>query len=219
MSKTETRPPFERRMFSTEFRAERTDGQPTKLVGYCAVFNTPADLGFFTEVIKPGAFTRTLSEGCDVRALFNHNADIVLGRTKDGGKTGTLSLSEDNTGLKFSVDMPDTQAARDLMTLVERGDVDQCSFGFCIREQNWTAITDADGDTTEVREILDVDLMDASVVTYPAYPTTSVEARSKYMFPEGAPVVPAHRAETALPAINDENEILRMRIRIMEASA
>jgi HK97 family phage prohead protease len=208
---------LERRMYATEFRADKTDGQLTKLVGYCAVFNTPADLGYFTEVIKPGAFTRTLNEGCDVRALFNHDPNYVLGRTKDGGKTGTLSLTEDNTGLRFEVQMPDTSVARDLLTIVERGDVDQCSFGFCIREQNWTAVTDADGDTTEVREILDVDLLDASIVTYPAYPTTSVEARSKFMFPEGAPAVPDRPVETAPVAINDENEILQMKIRILQA--
>src|SRR6185437_2529922 len=144
---------LERRMYSTEFRADKADGQATKLVGYCAVFDTPADLGYFTEVIRSGAFARTLQEGADVRALFNHNPDYVLGRTKDGGKTGTLSLAEDNTGLRFEIQMPDTQIARDLMTSVERGDVDQCSFGFCIREQNWTSITDADGETTEIREI------------------------------------------------------------------
>ncbi len=207
---------LERRMFTTEFRADKADGQPTKLVGYCAVFNVPTDLGYFVETIKPGAFTRTLQEGADVRALFNHNADIVLGRTKDGGKTGTLTLTEDNTGLKFEIDMPDTQAARDLMTLVERGDVDQCSFAFTVREQNWNSQTDADGNTIEIRELVDLDLDngDCSVVVYPAYPTTSVEARSKYMFPEGAPV-PEHKAEPV--ANSDENEILRMKVRILQA--
>jgi uncharacterized protein len=210
---------LERRMFSTSFRTDKADGQPTKLVGYAAVFNTPADLGYFVETIKPGAFTRTLQEGADVRALFNHDPNFVLGRTRDGGKTGTLTLAEDNTGLKFEIDMPDTNAARDLMTLVERGDVDQCSFAFTVREQNWNCQTDADGNTTEIRELLDLDLDngDCSVVVYPAYPTTSVEARSKYMFPEGAPTVPA-RPEAA-PAADDANEILRMKIRIAEAQA
>lgn len=209
---------LERRMFTTELRADKADGQPTKLVGWCAVFNTPADLGYFTEVIKPGAFKRTLQEGADVRALFNHDPNFVLGRTKDGGKSGTLTLAEDNTGLKFEIDMPDTQAARDLMTLVDRGDVDQCSFAFTVREQNWNAQTDADGNTTEIRELIDLDLDngDCSVVVYPAYPTTSVEARSRFLFPDGAPAVPERPAEDA-PAANDEAEILRMRLRIAEA--
>lgn len=205
---------LERRMYTAEFRTDKAEGQPTKLVGYAAVFNTPTDLGYWTEIVKPGAFTRTLQEGCDVRALFNHDPNYVLGRTKDGGKTGTLSLAEDATGLRFEVQVPDTQVARDLMVLVERGDVDQCSFAFSIREQNWNAQTDADGNTVEVREILDVDLSDCSVVVYPAYPTTSVEARSKFLFPEGKPEV----QRTPAPITdNSEIEILRMRVRIAEA--
>jgi uncharacterized protein len=178
---------MERRMIHTEFRAVKVDGQPTKLEGYAAVFNKQSEnLGGFREIIKPGAFKRTLREGADVRALFNHDPNFVLGRTKDGGKTGTLSLSEDDTGLKFSIDMPDTQTARDLMTSVDRGDIDQCSFGFVVKEQNWKA-ADPKNDVEEIREILDCDLFDTSVVTYPAYTQTSVEARSKFMFPEGAP--------------------------------
>jgi uncharacterized protein len=197
---------LERRMISTEFRAVKVDGQPTKLEGYAAVFNQQSeDLGGFREIIKPGAFTRTLQAGADVRALFNHDPNFVLGRTKDGGKTGTLSLSEDDTGLKFTVDMPDTQAARDLMTLVERGDVDQCSFGFVVRQQKWTA-ADPENDVEEIREILDCDLFDASVVTYPAYTQTSVEARAKFMFPDGVPEKPKPVAVTELPAENSLQE-------------
>jgi Escherichia/Staphylococcus phage prohead protease len=220
MSKKPETNKLERRMYVTEFRAVKQDNQPTKLVGYAAVFDQPADLGYFTEVVKPGAFTRTLREGADVRALFNHDPNYVLGRSKDGGKTGTLSLAEDATGLKFEVEMPDTQVARDLMTLVDRGDVAECSFGFIVREQNWNAVTDADGDTQEIREILDVDLLDVSAVTYPAYSGTSVEARSKFMFPDGAP---ERRAEqpTATEQAKTEPDLdtaaidcMRMRIRI-----
>jgi uncharacterized protein len=206
---------LERRMYAAEFRTATEEGQPTKLVGYCAVFNQPTDLGYFTEVVKPGAFTRTLKDGADVRALFNHDPNLVLGRTKDGGKSGTLTLEEDDKGLRFEVVMPDTQVARDLMTLVQRGDVDQCSFGFYIREQNWLSSTDAEGKTTEVREILDVDLIDASAVTYPAYPTTSVEARAKFLFPEGKPEIPEHRYEQrAAESQNNESEVMQMRIRL-----
>ena len=206
---------LERRIYATEFRAVKEDGQPTKLEGYAAVFDQPSeDLGGFTEVIKPGAFSRTLKEGCDVRALFNHDPSMVLGRTKDGGKTGTLRLSEDETGLRFSVDMPDTQVARDLMTLVERGDISQCSFGFSVREQNWNSSKDADGDTREIREIMDCDLFDVSAVTYPAYPQTSVEARSKFMFPEGMPERRTEDQPATEPQNEQELERMKMRIRL-----
>lgn len=203
---------LERRVYSTEFRAVKSEdnSKPTKLTGYAAVFNTPTDLGYFTEVIMPGAFTRTLKEGADVRALFNHNPDVVLGRSKDGGKTGTLSLAEDANGLNFEVQMPATQNAADLMISVDRGDIDQCSFGFMVREQNWNSTTDADGNVTEVREILDVDLIDVSVVTYPAYPTTSVEARSKFSFPEGAPEVPKRQQ-------SDDRSVMEMKLCLVQA--
>jgi uncharacterized protein len=205
---------LERRMYAAEFRATKEDGKPTKLTGYAAMFNQPSqDLGGFTEIIKPGAFTRTLKEGADVRGLFNHNPDLILGRTTDGGKSGTLTLSEDDKGLRFEIDMPDTQVARDLMTLVARGDVSQCSFGFCVREQNWNS-KDEDGETVQLREILDCDLFDVSAVTYPAYTQTSVEARS-FMFPDGTPEVPAVQPATEPQAVDaDERERMQMRIRI-----
>jgi HK97 family phage prohead protease len=99
-------------------------------VGYAAVFNAPShDLGGFREVIKPGAFKRTLADSAHVVALNNHNADQVLGRVG----SGTLRLEEDDTGLRFELDLPDTSYARDLSALVQRGDVAGCSFAFSVR--------------------------------------------------------------------------------------
>ena len=153
-----------------ELRAERSDDAPTKFVGYAAVFDTRTDLGFYHEEIAPGAFARAIDEKQDVRALINHDPNLVLGRTT----AGTLTLAEDDHGLRMEIEPPDTQAARDLMTLVERGDVSQCSFGFIAQKEEWTE-TDDDG---EVRRLIDCDLFDCSVVTFPAYPETSVDARS-----------------------------------------
>jgi Escherichia/Staphylococcus phage prohead protease len=159
----------EHRIFTTELRASTTDNPQTN--GYAAVFNTIIDLGWYKEQIAQGTFTRAIAEKQDIRALFNHNPDHVLGRTK----SNTLALSEDNTGLRFSCDMPDTQTGRDVYTLVQRGDVDQCSFGFIVRDEKVTY--DADGNA--LRTIKDADLFDVSIVTYPAYESTSVEARSR----------------------------------------
>jgi hypothetical protein len=179
---------FERRIFNAEFRAVRTADQPSQLVGYASVFNQPSgDLGGFIEVIKPGAFTRTLAAGADVRALFNHDPNFIIGRTQDGGKTGTLRLSEDATGLKFTVDMPDTQVGRDLLVSVERGDISQNSFGFIVKQQTRSMVKGADGENRMVREITDCDLFDVSPVTYPAYTQTTLEARSAFLFPNGMP--------------------------------
>lgn len=136
--------------------------------GYAAVFGQQSsDLGGFRETIRPGAFARSIRSKQDVLALFNHDSYSILGRTS----SGTLRLGEDGTGLAFEVDLPDTQLGRDVHTLVQRGDISQCSFSFHAVKDVWNR----DG---TARELMDVDLLDVSPVTNPAYPQTSVSARS-----------------------------------------
>lgn len=154
--------------------------------GHAAVFNQlSVDLGGYRERIMPGAFTRHLGTNPDVRALFNHDPNIVLGRTR----SKTLRLKEDDQGLQFDVDPPDTQAARDVMTSIDRGDIDQCSFGFYVRSQKWSEEPDpgdADGKRKMiVREIHDAEVFDVSPVTFPAYEGTDCNTRS--LFPDGIP--------------------------------
>jgi len=159
---------IERRAFPIEFRVEG-DEQP-KIRGYAAVFNKMSDvLGGFREKIAPGAFKKTLKEA-DVRALFNHDPNFVLGRTS----SGTLALREDDKGLFMEIDPPDTAPARDLMTLIERGDVDQASFAFRVVKDTW----EHEESQTPTRTLNEVVLYDVSPVTYPAYPQTSVDVRS-----------------------------------------
>lgn len=163
---------FEQRTFKAcQVRSTARGG----ITGYAAIFNQLSDdLGGFRERILPGAFSRCLGSNPDVRCLFNHDRNIVLGRTK----SRTLRLDEDATGLRFDVDIPDTSAARDLRESVQRGDIDQCSFGFSVVGQNWL-----DGGT--IRELTDVDVLDVSPCTFAAYPQTTVTARE--LFPEGVP--------------------------------
>lgn len=153
---------------ATELRIQENDSGGKTLVGYAAVFDRwSEDLGFFREVIRSGAFRKTLSDGADVRALFNHDPNFVLGRTK----SGTLRLEEDERGLRIEGDLPDTQTVRDLViSPIERGDIDQMSFGFRAVKDEWNA------DYTE-RELLEVQLFDVSAVTFPAYPQTEVGVR------------------------------------------
>lgn len=176
---------FEVRFTTGEIRAKK--GDKPGLQGHFAKFNSDSvDLGGFVERIMPGAFSRALSEEQDVRGLINHDPNKVLGRTK----SGTMRLSEDREGLSFDVDLPDTQDARDLMTLVNRGDIDQCSFKFAARKQKWGEEPDPTDPTGKAmrtfRELHDVDLYDGSVVTFPAYPDTSVNARTN-LWPAGIP--------------------------------
>lgn len=156
--------------------------------GYGAVFNEEYVLYEsptyrLVEIIKPGAFTRALKEKQDVRCLFNHDPDNVLGRTTND----TLQLSEDSTGLQFSDDLDvRTSVAANVKAFIERGDVTGCSFAFRVQSQTWRASTDPETKMeTEVREIEDVDLYDVGPVTYPAYEATSVGLRA--LFPEGVP--------------------------------
>lgn len=163
---------------STGFTVEtRADGSATlpMISGYAAVFDTETLIGGkdwgFREKIMRGAFTDALKIS-DVRALFNHEEDHVLGRLK----AGTLRLAEDERGLKVEIDPPDTQDARDLITKMQRGDIDQMSFAFTMEGgvQTW----DETGDMP-LRIIEKIgELMDVSVVTFPAYPETEAAARS-----------------------------------------
>lgn len=109
-------------------KRDGTDGETTHTVsGHASVFDSPTDIAnCFQEVIAPGAFSRTLAENDDIRCLFNHNWDHILGRTK----SGTLQLKEDESGLYFEDSLPDTTVGRDLSESMSRGDVDKCSFGF-----------------------------------------------------------------------------------------
>jgi len=160
---------IERRTFTIKnVEARQAEDGTMRLSGYAAVFNDDSVPLPFIERIAPGAFRKTLAETPDVRLLINHEG-LPLARTKNG----TLRLTEDQAGLYMDADLPDTQAARDLYTLVERGDVDQMSFAFRVIRQKWN-----EGRTE--RTLTEVSLADGdvSVVTYPAYPTTTVEARA-----------------------------------------
>lgn len=147
----------------------RSNGR--RLEGYAAMFGHEARIcDDFIETIAKGAFSSSLGAGKDILALVDHDASRVLARTK----SGTLRLSEDNRGLAFDLDVPDTQAGRDVLALAARGDLGGMSFGFTAVEEN------RDGDRRELRAI---DLMEISVVlAWPAYDGTVVNARSLQKF-------------------------------------
>jgi hypothetical protein len=154
-----------------ECRVQASASQPARVEGYAAVFNVLSDdLGGFREIVFPGAFTQSLSED-DIRAVLNHNTDLVLGRNR----AGTLRLMEDEFGLKFSLDLPETQAGRDLLISMQRGDISQMSFGFEARKDEWKQ--DSNGLVT--RNLIDVKLWEISPVVFPAYPQTSANVRSR----------------------------------------
>lgn len=160
----------ERRCGSSEIRA-----QGRRLEGYAALFGTEARIGNVVETIRPGAFSSALAGGADIVALVDHDAGRILARTR----SGTLRLAEDRRGLAFSLDLPDTQTARDVLALAERGDLGGMSFGFSVADggDRW------DGERRELRSVI---LHEISVVSaWPAYAGTIVQARSRAA-PDGA---------------------------------
>jgi len=174
---------------ATEFRTAQLrtpDDGKFQLVGVAAGYNVesapiPSGRGSTCrEVIKPGAFRRALSgEGSDVKCLLNHDVNTVLGRQQNR----TLELFDTKLGLGFTCQLnPESQAHRDLYASVQRGDINECSFGFNASPdgEEWKNVTDSRGKSYVRRTLTDVELYDVSVVTHPAYPNsaTMVQARS-----------------------------------------
>src|SRR3982751_4400020 len=161
-----------KRDFKTTFNVTRQEEAPDEMIieGYFALFENETELfdGVY-EIISRGAFDNTLNN--DIRALWNHNTQYVLGRNK----SGSLELKADEKGLFASIRLPKTQYAQDLYELVKRGDVDQCSFGFNITGEDLEELASG-GYRWRINE---ADLHEVSVVTFPAYENTSVQARAK----------------------------------------
>lgn len=164
---------LERRIFAGQEIRVATEGGKKKLSGYSARFNRDSEVlgGWFVERILPGCFTEALKG--DVRCLFNHDSNQVLGRTK----SRTLSLVEDSQGLLMECEPPDTAAAGDVIKLIDRGDVSGQSFSFITLEDRWTFYNEPG--KPALRELVKVELYDVGPVTFPAYPDTDVAVRSR----------------------------------------
>jgi HK97 family phage prohead protease len=158
----------ERRYFEQPLEL-REEGEEKRFEGYAVIFNSATDLGYFSEEIREGAFSDVM--GDDVRGLFNHDPDVILGRSK----SGTMKLSVDKTGVRYSIlyNANDPDHVR-VMEKVKRGDVSQSSFAFRIKDAAWET-----RDGKDHRVINKIERWyDVSPVTYPAYQDTTVAARS-----------------------------------------
>lgn len=164
---------IEARMVHEPVTVRAEDGGQ-KLEGYAAVFRHETVIGeFFREKIAPGAFNAAIKDA-DVRGLFNHDPNFVLGRTA----SKTMQLIEDEKGLRYIISPPDTATGRDVMALVARGDVTGSSFGFTVKRDEWTRPTKPG--ELPLRTIHEVEwLRDVGPVTFPAYEETTVQARDK----------------------------------------
>ncbi len=177
----------ERVVMLDDIEVRSDDGQLARIVGHPVVYNRwSEDLGGFREKVMPGALTKTLQES-DIRVLFNHDPNFVLGRNK----SGTAVFTDQPTALRMEVTPPDTQTVRDMiLEPMRRRDINQMSFAFrvagpaFIREKRTDAIPAGTGevwntDYTE-RELHALQMFDASVVTFPAYVQTDAQVRSAF---------------------------------------
>jgi len=160
---------------------ETREDKPTKIVGYASVYydgtrDTEYELWpGALERIMPGAFDLAIGKD-DVRGLFNHNPDNLLGRTS----AKTLTLTSDKFGLRYVNEVAETTISRDVQEHIRRGDLQGSSFSFQVRSkgENWIEEKDSDGHTFEIREITDAKLFDVGPVTFPAYEATTTGIRS-----------------------------------------
>lgn len=194
-----TDPGWEQRVLDpdvSELRVHQSDKGKT-VSGYAVVWDARSeDLPFGREIIKRGAFRKSL-KNADVRALRDHQPPKILGRNK----AGTLRLKEDGHGLKVEIDPPDTTYANDMLESIDRGDLDGMSFRFNTIKDQWNTV-----DGQPLRYVLEAELIDVSVVTFPAYPQTEVAMRS----------LEAWQAEQELDSEPDMADIRRRRLALAE---
>ena len=210
---------LERRFIDLDSAEIRQSEEDDKLIlsGYAAVFNREsADLGGFIEVLEKGCFTRALETNPDVKALFNHDYDTIFARTKNG----SLLLNEDDYGLKFKaiIDRQDDDGKR-VHGKVKSGLVDQCSFAFAVGKDGQEWVESKDGPS--LRKITNVDMLsDVSVVVSPAYPQTSVQARSILQeagFDFDALSCLITRAQRGLELTDSDKDVINASIQVLQS--
>ena len=201
---------FERRYFISEVRSDEIENRTFR--GYAAVFDSETEIGgMFKEKIAHGAFTKALCEN-DIRAVWNHNLDLPLGRTING----SLRLIEDNHGLAFELDLPDTATGRDAYELIRTGVVSGVSFGFNVRKDSWSR---GENGELSIRTLEDIDLFEISPCTFPAYEQTNVVTRSvEKEFIEKQKEWQKSDNEEITNKIRTELDLLKLKLDIAEKS-
>lgn len=204
--------PLEQRAYSFEVRAEQTE-RGHIITGRPIVYNSRTDLGWFDEVIEPGALDA--ADLTDVRFLVNHDTSkIPLARSRRNNGNSTMQLTVDEMGLGIRVDL-DTENnadARALYSAVERGDISGMSFMFGVRGEEWDDL-DSEHPTRRIKDISTV--VEVSAVTFPAYDTTEINARSKAALDSARATVDTVRQQSENPVDTGEIELLKAKTIIL----
>ena len=198
---------LERRVYSFEVRAEETESGNI-ITGKPIVYNSRTDLGWFDEIIEPGALN--MADLTDVRFLVNHDTSkIPLARSRRNNGNSTMQLSVDDFGMsvRVTLDTENNSEARALYSAVQRGDISGMSFMFSIDDEEWENL-ESDHPTRHVRKIGSV--VEVSAVTFPAYESTEINARSKEALDNARSVVETARQQSA-ESLDSDLELLKLK--------
>ena len=204
--------PLEQRSYHFEIRAEESEAGNI-ITGRPIVYNSRTDLGWFDEIIEPGALNNT--DLTDVRFLVNHDTSkIPLARSRRNNGNSTMQLTTDNDGLgiRVTLDTENNSEARALYSAVQRGDISGMSFMFGIRDEEWENL-DSDHPTRHIKDISTV--VEVSAVTFPAYESTEINARSKAALDNARSAVETARQQGAPSVETDDLELLKEKAKIL----
>lgn len=196
--------PLEQRSYNFEVRAEQND-KGNVIVGRPIVYNSRTDLGWFDEIIEAGALNE--ANLTDVRFLVNHDiSKIPLARSRRNNGNSTMQLTVDNLGMGIDVllDTENNSDARSLYSAVQRGDITGMSFMFSIDDEEWENL-ESDHPTRHIRKIGSV--VEVSAVTFPAYESTEINARSKEALENARSALDKARQQNAESVDTDELEL------------
>lgn len=203
--------PLEQRSYNFEVRAEETEAGNI-IIGRPIVYNSRTDLGWFDEIIEPGALNNT--DLTDVRFLVNHDTSkIPLARSRRNNGNSTMQLTTDNDGLgiRVTLDTENNSEARALYSAVQRGDISGMSFMFGIRDEEWENL-DSDHPTRHIKDISTV--VEVSAVTFPAYESTEINARSKEALENARSAVDTARQQRE-QSVDTDLELLKEKTKIL----
>lgn len=204
--------PLEQRAYNFEVRAEETE-RGHIITGRPIVYNSRTDLGWFDEIIEPGALDNT--DLTDVRFLVNHNTDgipLARSRRNNGNSTMLLTVDFEGMGIRVDLDTENNAEARALYSAVVRGDISGMSFLFGIRGETWDDL-DSDHPTRRIKDISTV--VEVSAVTFPAYDETEINARSKAALDSARAAVETARKRNANPVDTGQLDLLKAKTKIL----
>lgn len=203
---------LEQRSYSFEIRAEETE-RGNIITGRPIVYNSRTDLGWFDEIIEFGALSNT--DLTDVRFLVNHDTTkipLARSRRNNGNSTMKLTVDEAGMGIKVILDTENNSEAKALYSAVQRGDISGMSFMFGIDDEEWENL-ESEHPTRHIRAISTV--VEVSAVTFPAYESTEINARSKEALDNARSTLEKVRQQNATSVDTDELELLKEKTKIL----